>query len=247
MRKILWVILFTGLCISLSACTLLPGRSEDHDSRDEAREEDDSKQDDSRQDDSEAGWPEWMIPHAVPESTPVEPADFPSVATAPAPDGGETVEVQTETWIPIEKDFGTYRVLSTWEESVNRSTEEKYFYIPQGNDDLEWTDNISVNIGSNNYGEDEVTDFKEAIMQQYAEQLDPVALETLSEFSYITPQGYDVLVFTISDLDGVISRQYYIVADHEHCLVSVECKDDPDTAQRVSLEIVESFVWAEDD
>jgi hypothetical protein len=185
----------------------------------------------------------------TPTSAPTDPEPLAPPLVAPIPEGGdETVEgdIAGEGEFLFEKDFGSYRVPEGWEESESHSTDEKYFYVPRGNDDLEWTDNISVNIGSNKYSEEELDDFKEAIMEQYATQIDLEDTDGVVGFAYKTPQGYPVLVFTVTEIDGLITRQYYIVADHKFCLVHVTCKDDPEDAERTSKCIVESFIWAEE-
>ena len=240
MRKISRIVLVIGLCFCFSGCVIFSPTIDENDLKDDVR-----KERDSREDGLYPGWIEWLIPTESSE-TPVEPSDFPSVGTVPVPGDG-TVMPYTDDGIIFEKDFGTFRVLSGWVESERHSANGKFVYIPEGNDEPELTDNISVNIGSNEYREEELTDFQESIMQQYAAQLDPEEAETLTGFASKTPQGYSVLIFTVTGLDGRISRQYYNVADHMHFQVDLICRDDPETAARVAQEIVESFKWTKDD
>ena len=62
----------------------------------------------------------------------------------------------------IEKDFGTYEIPVDWIESVAHSTNDKFFYVKEGQENENRPDNISVNEGTNKYPADEHEKFRSA-------------------------------------------------------------------------------------
>lgn len=162
-------------------------------------------------------------------------------------DSPESIDKPDGT-ILFEKDFGTFCILEGWEESENHSTSEKFFYIPEGNDDKSYTDNVSVRVGTNKYSEDEALDFKDAIMRQLSMQFSEDSYDSMTGEGTYTANDYMLLKFDFSGVDGGTEIIfYYIIADYKYCEVYLTCKDDPEEAKEAAQMIVDSFVWADED
>ena len=150
--------------------------------------------------------------------------------------------------IVFEKDFGTFSIPEGWEESESHSTPDKFFYIPEGNDNESYTDNVSVTYSTNRYSEDDVMSFKDAIMKQLSMQMENDPEATLNGEGTYTANGYLLLSFTISGFeDGSILELYYIVGEKKYCEVYMTAKDDIEATKAAAKTIVDSFVWAEED
>ena len=224
MRKILCLTLLIAICMSSTSCLFLPSIfKKDKDKQEnkisaDVDEDEDEDKDEDKEDDDSS------------DLSLKDPAD--------QPEGG----------IVFEKDFGTFSIPEGWEESESHSTSEKLFYIPEGNDDKSYTDNISVSYSENKYSEDDVMDFKDAIMEQLAKQMSDYPDATMYGDGSYTANDYLLLSFTISGFeDESTIKIYYIIGEKKHCEIYMTCKDDPEEAQAAVQMMVDSFVWAQED
>ena len=150
--------------------------------------------------------------------------------------------------IVFEKDFGTFSIPEGWEESESHSASDRFFYIPEGNDNESYTDNISVSYSTNRYSEDDVMSFKDSIMKQLAKQMEDYPEAQLYGEGTYTANGYLLLSFTISGFeDDSILNLYYIVGEKKYCEVYMTGKDDIEETSEAAKMIVDSFVWADED
>ena len=239
MRKFICVTLLIGLCIALSSCSFRVSQPDENDSgsNEKTQEEDDF----GDENDSGAGWYEWLSPTPIPESTAPEPLDAPPAHGIPAPDG-RTEEAD----LFFEKEFGSYSIPGGWEESINHSTSARYFYIPQGNDDMEWTDNVSVKFATISYAQEDVMEFRENILRTLTIEISGHSDATLTDTGTNTQNGYLLLTFTINRTESEIVKEFYfIIGDYKYCEVILTCMDNPEEAARAARMIVDSFIWAE--
>lgn len=114
----------------------------------------------------------------------------------------ESVQTDTETEAAFP---GSYTEPNGWVKSEKYSTEEMIFYVEEGHEMDEQPDNISISIGTNQYGADDHVAFREAIVQQLLAQLDGVKAELTGDGTY-TKQGYPVYIFTIEEEDAGIVK-----------------------------------------
>ncbi len=147
---------------------------------------------------------------------------------------------QEETAFP-----GSYTVPDGWIKSDEYSTEEKIFYFEEGHEQDEFPDNISINVGTNQYSLENHTEFRNAIVQQLLMQLDGVDAQLNGDGTY-TEQGYVLYIFTIDDGDAV-TKQYYIVKDYGFCLVHLTNFTGSESTYGAAQTIVDSFVWKSED
>lgn len=144
----------------------------------------------------------------------------------------------------ISKDFGTYELPEGWEENAAHSGGDKFFYVEEGHGDDAQPDNISINVGSSNYAEDDYMTFKDAILSQLMMQVQGSDARVNGEGTY-TDSGDVLLVYTITET-GCTTKQYYIVGDYEYCLILLTVYSGDDTGEIKAAEtMVNSFQWAD--
>jgi len=220
MKKLICFTLLIAICIASTSCFIRPFRSQRITSGN--NEESSVKVDASEETDRDA--------KESSESSENGPAD------------------QQASVVDFEKDFGTYSISEGWEESESHSTSDKFFYIPQGNDNKSYSDNVSVCSGENGYAEDDVMGFKDAIIRQLTTQFTEYPDATMTGNGTFTKNDYALLTFTITGFDDDTTVTfYYIVGDHKYCEVYLTYKDDPEAAEQAAQMIVDSFVWAEEE
>lgn len=136
---------------------------------------------------------------------------------------------------------GSYTVPDGWVKMDEFSNDTTIFYVEEGHEDEQYTDNISISVGSNPYSLEEHEQFREAITQQLLMQLNGVQADLKGDGSY-TAQDYVLYTFTI-DEGGIITKQYYIVDDYRFCLVHLTNFTRSESADEAARTIVDSFVW----
>ena len=136
---------------------------------------------------------------------------------------------------------GNYTVPDGWVKWDEYSTEEKVFYVEDGQGENEYPDNISVNFGTNRYSAKEHERFRDAIVQQLLAQLEGVDAQLNGDGTY-TEQGYILYIFTIDEQEAV-TKQYYVVNDYEYCLVHVTNFSKSESVYEAAQSIVDSLVW----
>lgn len=224
MKKFLCLFLLMAVCFSSASCFFIPSLL--HRSEEIVKEAEDKV----RVDSDEAGDKEGDKTKDSSRSTSEESIDNPE---------GEIV---------FEKDFGTFRIPDGWEESESHSTSDTFFYIPEGNDNQSYTDNVSVTYSTNRYSEDDVMSFKDAILKQLSKQMENDPEATLNGEGTYTANDYLLLTFTISGFeDGSVLELYYIVGEKKYCEVYMTARDDVEETRAAAQMIVDSFVWVEED
>lgn len=144
----------------------------------------------------------------------------------------------------VSKDFGSYELPEGWEENAAHSSGDKFFYVEEGHGDDAQPDNISINVGSSNYAEDDYMTFKDAILAQLMMQVQGSEAQVNGEGTY-TDSGDVLLIYTITET-GCTTKQYYIVGDYEYCLIHLTVYSGDDTEGIKAAEtMVNSFQWAD--
>jgi len=146
-------------------------------------------------------------------------------------------DAEEETALP-----GTWTVPDSWVKAEKYSSEDKIFYVEEGHEDDELPDNISIEVGKNRYSAEEHEKFREAILRQFAMQLNGVAATLTGDGSF-TEQDYILYTFTITEED-VVTTQFYIVGDQRYCLVHLTNFTGSDRAVEAAKAIVDSFIWS---
>lgn len=147
-------------------------------------------------------------------------------------------DVEEEIALP-----GSWTVPDGWVKAEKYSSEDKIFYMEEGHEDDELPDNISIEMGKNRYSTEEHEKFREAILRQFAMQLNGVDATFTGDGSF-TEQEYILYTFTISEED-VVTTQFYIVGDQRYCLIHLTNFTGSDGAVEAAKAIVDSFVWSE--
>jgi len=154
---------------------------------------------------------------------------------------------QLETAIETEIEYvfpGNYTVPDGWVESEQYSTAEKPFYVEDGRENEDLPDNISIEVGTNQYSAEEHESFRDAIVNQLMRQLSDSDAELLGDGTY-TEQDYIVYIFTITESDGVTTKQYYIVDDYRYCLIHLTNYSGAENSYNAAQTMVDSFVWSD--
>ena len=176
-------------------------------------------------------------------NTPKEVSDTRNNTTADAdmPDTNLPAEnAQSET--KEESDFpGSYTVPDGWVKVEQYSSADKFFYVEDGHENDKTPDNISIEVGTNRYSEEEHEDFRNAIVRQLTMQLQGVSADVTGDGTH-TDQDYIVYIFTISEED-VVTKQYYIVGDQRYCLIHLTNFTGSESAVEAAQAMVDSFVW----
>ena len=138
---------------------------------------------------------------------------------------------------------GSYTVPQGWIKAERYSTDEKVFYVRDGQQDDPAPDNISINVGTNRYSTQEHETFREAIVRQLLAQLQGSGAELTGDGTH-TEQGYIVYIFTIEE-SGAVTKQHYILDDYRYCLVHLTSFTGEEDAYQAAQAIADSFVWAD--
>ncbi len=136
---------------------------------------------------------------------------------------------------------GSYTVPAGWVKAEKCYTPDKTFYVEKGHENDEMPDNISIEIGTNKYSADEHENFRDAIVRQLTMQLQGVDATLTGDGTY-TEQGDVLYIFTISEEDTV-TKQYYIVGDHQYCLIHLTNFTGSESASAAAQAMADSFVW----
>ena len=158
-----------------------------------------------------------------------------------------TIGLYGQDGIMQEKTFGTYIVPEGWVEAEPWRRGEKYFYVAQNSvPGGRTTTNISVELGSNPYSQEDHEVFRYAILRQLMMQVRDAEVSGSGTF---TDQGYPLYIFTIEDekeTPRVKTVQFYIIGEKKHILVHLTDfynKNAVDDPQEIALSIVNSFAW----
>ena len=143
------------------------------------------------------------------------------------------------------KDFGTYTIDSSWEEYLNQSTDNEFFYVKVGTNSLEKQNNISVKEETNSYSESNHINFKNWILSQLSSELSEN--DTINANAFTSDNGYTVYEFEIHNgVENVTNNKYYIIGDYKHILVDETVYTDSENVgdvDDIAREIVNTFKW----
>jgi len=146
----------------------------------------------------------------------------------------------------IEKDFGTYEIPADWVESVAHSTNSKFFYVKEGEENENRPNNISVNEGTNKYSESEHEKFRMAILKQLSMQIGRNEDVKLNANGSNTKNGYLVYTFSIKD-GNTTTTQYYIVGEYKYVLVHETTFGNSTETDNAAQKIIDTFKWKEEE
>lgn len=146
----------------------------------------------------------------------------------------------------IEKDFGTYEIPADWVESVAHSTNSKFFYVKEGEENENRPNNISVNEGTNKYSESEHEKFRMSILKQLSMQIGRNEDVKLNANGSNTKNGYLVYTFSIKD-GNTTTTQYYIVGEYKYVLVHETTFGNSTETDNAAQKIIDTFKWKEEE
>lgn len=146
----------------------------------------------------------------------------------------------------IEKDFGTYEIPADWIESEAHSTNSKFFYVKEGEENENRPNNISVNEGTNKYSESEHEKFRMAILKQLSMQIGRNEDVKLNANGSNTKNGYLVYTFSIKD-GNTTTTQYYIVGEYKYVLVHETTFVNSTETDNAAQKIIDTFKWKEEE
>lgn len=143
------------------------------------------------------------------------------------------------------KDFGTYTIDSSWEEYLNQSADNEFFYVKVGTNSLEKQNNISVKEETNSYSESNHINLKNWILSQLSNELSEN--DTINANAFTSDNGYTVYEFEIHNgVENVTNNKYYIIGDYKHILVNETVYTDSENVgdvDDIAREIVNTFKW----
>ena len=143
------------------------------------------------------------------------------------------------------KDFGTYTIDSSWEEYLNQSTDNEFFYVKVGTNSLEKQNNISVKEETKSYSESNHINLKNWILSQLSNELSEN--DTINANAFTSDNGYTVYEFEIHNgVENVTNNKYYIIGDYKHILVNETVYTDSENVgdvDNIAREIVNTFKW----
>ena len=177
-----------------------------------------------------------------------------SIESKESTESKESNETQTITAIEAaeeesgrcDKAFGSYLVPQGWVEAETFSTEDKFFYVREGEEEAEAPDNISINIGKNRYAAQDHLAFRKAIMAQLLRQTGGAEGVSVTGAGSQTDNGDILYQFTVAEEEsGIVTTQYYIVGEYQFCLIHETNFTQSEEVDEVAKEIVNSFVWGD--
>ena len=140
------------------------------------------------------------------------------------------------------KSFGTYTINSSWEEDINNSMNEEFFYVEVGNQNLEKINTISIKEESNSFSASNHVNFKNEILSQLSNEL--AETDNINANAFTSDNGYIVYKFEIhKNAENVTINKYYIIGDYKHILVNETTYSDSEEADNIAKEMVDTFKW----
>ena len=93
------------------------------------------------------------------------------------------------------------------------------------------------------YSEEEYEQFEKAILQQLSSKIGQLDNATLKGTAGTTDQGYTLLTFAITESNGTVTTQYYIIGEKKYCLIQETNYDKSEECDDATMEAVNSFTW----
>ena len=145
----------------------------------------------------------------------------------------------------IEKDFGTFNIPEGWGEAKEQSGHGRYFYVVKGHEHDAMPNNISINMGHQNYNLNESEKFAESTTMQLGMQIKQSGIDaTVSGSSGKTDAGDIMYIFDIKiNNTDEIDRQYYILKDKKFVMVFMTNFDNDEEVNKAAELMAKSFEW----
>ena len=143
----------------------------------------------------------------------------------------------------ITTNFGSYEIPTTWQKRDDHSTSVKYFFANK-TDRNNPPNNISVEMGTNRYKQEDHLKFKDAILLQLGNQIKRSNM-TLTSSGSTTKKGNIVYTFTMrGNNNSNITVQHYIIGDYKYVLVHETIfNGNENDVHNAANKIVNTFEW----
>ena len=83
----------------------------------------------------------------------------------------------------------------------------------------------------------------EKYVQQLSSKIGQLDNATLKGTAGTTDQGYTLLTFAITESNGTVTTQYYIIGEKKYCLIQETNYDKSEECDDATMEAVNSFTW----
>ena len=145
----------------------------------------------------------------------------------------------------VEKEFGSFIVAEGFGEAKEQSGGGRYFYVVEGHEHDARPNNISINMGHQNYNLDESEKFAESTTWQLNMQIKQYGMDaSVYGSSGKTDAGDIMYIFDIKfNNSDEIDRQYYILRDKKYVMVFMSNFDGDESVKQAAELMAKSFEW----
>ena len=145
----------------------------------------------------------------------------------------------------VEKEFGSFIVAEGFGEAKEQSGGGRYFYVVEGHEHDARPNNISINMGHQNYNLDESEKFAESTTWQLNTQIKQYGVDaSVYGSSGKTDAGDIMYIFDIKfNNSDEIDRQYYILRDKKYVMVFMSNFDGDESVKQAAELMAKSFEW----
>ena len=145
----------------------------------------------------------------------------------------------------VEKEFGSFIVAEGFGEAKEQSGGGRYFYVVEGHEHDARPNNISINMGHQNYNLDESEKFAESTTWQLNMQIKQYGMDAVVYGSSGKTDAGDIMyIFDIKFNDSdEIDRQYYILRDKKYVMVFMSNFDSDESVNKAAELMAKSFEW----
>ena len=145
----------------------------------------------------------------------------------------------------VEKEFGSFIVAEGFGEAKEQSGGGRYFYVVEGHEHDARPNNISINMGHQNYNLDESEKFAESTTWQLNMQIKQYGMDaSVYGSSGKTDAGDIMYIFDIKfNNSDEIDRQYYILRDKKYVMVFMSNFDGDESVNKAAELMAKSFEW----
>lgn len=145
----------------------------------------------------------------------------------------------------VEKEFGSFIVAEGFGEAKEQSGGGRYFYVVEGHEHDARPNNISINMGHQNYNLDESEKFAESTTWQLNMQIKQYGIDAVVYGSSGKTDAGDIMyIFDIKfNNSDEIDRQYYILRDKKYVMVFMSNFDGDESVKQAAELMAKSFEW----
>jgi len=145
----------------------------------------------------------------------------------------------------VEKEFGSFIVAEGFGEAKEQSGGGRYFYVVEGHEHDARPNNISINMGHQNYNLDESEKFAESTTWQLNTQIKQYGVDaSVYGSSGKTDAGDIMYIFDMKfNNSDEIDRQYYILRDKKYVMVFMSNFDGDESVKQAAELMAKSFEW----